>query len=99
MINNKEQEIWFENAWKIREEQIYPSLFGAIQPHIYTLTESMFAHIGCQQIDPRWLTNGVLIAQTPNHSWAYLSSGLSNPWGQQETVNKEKQMRSFILSM
>jgi len=92
MINNKEQEIWFENAWKIREEQIYPALFGTVQTQIYTLTESMFAHIGSRHIDPRWLTNGVLIAQSQNNSWIYLSSGLSNPWGQQDTHDQDKQI-------
>lgn len=74
---------WFENAWAVREEKIYRSLFGDIGSGIYPLDSELFTGQFRQtSIDPRWFTHGVF-ESTPNGtraSWLYVSSGLSNAW-------------------
>jgi hypothetical protein len=74
---------WFEAAWAQREEQLYPTLFGALGPGIYPLDGALFSErLGQTEIDPRWLTIGVF-ESPPNaqrDSWLYVTSGLSNAW-------------------
>jgi hypothetical protein len=74
---------WFENAWAIREENIYRSLFGDIGSRIYPLDAELFrGQFRQTSIDPRWLTYGAFESR-PNGtraSWLYVSSGLSNAW-------------------
>lgn len=46
---------WFENAWAVREEKIYRSLFGDIGSEIYPLDSELFTGQFRQtSIDPRW---------------------------------------------
>jgi hypothetical protein len=74
---------WFENAWAVREETIYRSLFGDIGSGIYPLDSELFrGQFRQTSVDPRWLTHGVFESK-PNGSrasWLYVSSGLSNAW-------------------
>ena len=74
---------WFEHTWAVREEELYPSLFGELGTGIYPLTADLFtATFPNDPVDPRWLHDGVFeCPPTPaRRSWLYVSSGLSNPW-------------------
>lgn len=75
---------WFERVWGFREEELYPRLFGVRNTEgIYVLTFDRFKkRFETDQVDPRWLTHGVLRYQpTPSSpSWKHATSGLSNPW-------------------
>jgi hypothetical protein len=67
----------------LREETVYPSLFGASSGDIFPLTQDLFLNrIQANDIDPRWLRLGVIEFQpTPERaSWLYVTSGYSNPW-------------------
>jgi hypothetical protein len=72
-----------EEVWRIREEEIYPKLFGPVSRGIFPLTPELFSRrFGQQDIDPRWLHLGVFeFAPTEQRqSWLYVTSGQSNPW-------------------
>jgi hypothetical protein len=72
-----------EEVWRIREEDIYPAMFGRQQRGIFTLDQEFFEHrLNQTDIDPRWLFYGVIeFAPTPTRpSWLYVTSGHSNPW-------------------
>lgn len=74
----------FEEVWRIREEDIYPALFGPLSRGIFPLTAQLFTErFNRASYDPRWLTYGVLefgpTAQRP--FWLYATSAYSNPWG------------------
>ena len=74
-----------ERVWKIREEEVYPALFGPVSRGIFPLTQQLFAErFGQNDIDPRRLFHGVFeFAPTSNRSsWLYVTSGYSNPWEQ-----------------
>ncbi|HMD54070.1 MAG TPA: suppressor of fused domain protein [Phycisphaerae bacterium] len=77
------QEEWFQRIWRLREEEIYPRLFGDVGREIHTIKPELFKSLGSQNVDPRWLTHGVLCSPPGpgRESWLYISSGLSNPWG------------------
>lgn len=75
----------FEEVWRIREEEVYPALFGSHVRGIFTLQMEMFTgQFGQSNIDPRWLHYGVFeFAPTETRrSWLYVTSGHSNPWEQ-----------------
>jgi hypothetical protein len=89
-MRENELEKWFEGIWATREERIYPAFFGDLGPGIYGIPESTFQSIGGGEPDPRYLTHGVF--ESPPHDqradWIYVSSGMSNPWGDTpETVD------------
>lgn len=72
-------------VWMLREEQIYPALFGPGRRGVFALEPAVFTERFRQaEVDPRWLSHGVFeFAPTPRRrSWVYLTSGLSNPWDQ-----------------
>lgn len=74
---------WFENAWEVREENIYPSLFGDTGSGIYTLDADLFmGQFRQTSVDPRRFTYGVFESRPSARraSWLYVSSGLSNAW-------------------
>jgi hypothetical protein len=74
-----------EEVWRIREEEVYPALFGPIGRGIFPLQMEMFIEqFGQSKVDPRWLHYGVFeFAPTESrHSWLYVTSGHSNPWEQ-----------------
>jgi len=82
-VGEEEWSTWFERAWVVREEEVYPRLFGAISPSICVLTPDMFLETFKQEnFDPRWLTYGVFECPPSGarRSWLYVSSGLSNAW-------------------
>lgn len=73
----------FEAIWEDREEHQYPRIFGSGRgDSILALTPAAFAPFGVTDCDPRWLHHGIFeFPPTPARpSWAYVSSGLSNPW-------------------
>jgi hypothetical protein len=77
------QNVDLEEIWRIREDEVYPALFGPHVRGIFTLPMEMFVEQFSQsQVDPRWLFHGVLeFAPTAaRHSWLYVTSGYSNPW-------------------
>jgi hypothetical protein len=72
-----------EEVWRIREEDIYPKLFGPVSRGIFPLTQELFSRrFGPVEVDPRWLFLGVFeFAPTADRpSWLYVTSGYSNPW-------------------
>lgn len=71
-----------EEVWRIREEDIYPELFGTKSRGIFTLDDGVFKQLGQDRLDPRWLSIGIWeFAPTEARScWMYATSGLSNPW-------------------
>jgi hypothetical protein len=82
-VSREEWADWFERAWAVREEEVYPRLFGSMGETICVLTPDMFTDTFKQEsFDPRWLTYGVFeCPPTPERrSWLYVSSGLSNAW-------------------
>ena len=75
-----------EEVWRIREDEVYPALFGQQVRGIFPLDEEVFQRQFKQsEIDPRWLTYGVFeYAPTETRpSWLYATSGHSNPWDQE----------------
>lgn len=77
-----EWEPWFQEAWKAREEQVFPRLFGPSTGGLYRLDARVFEGFGQAAPDPRWLSHGVLkFAPTPARpTWIYATSGLSAAW-------------------
>jgi hypothetical protein len=74
-----------EEVWRIREEDVYPRLFGPVSRGIFPLPHQMFAEqFGRSDVDPRWLFYGVIeFAPTAERPWwLYVTSGHSNPWEQ-----------------
>lgn len=71
-----------EEVWRIREEDRYPALFGPLSRGIFPLDQTVFGRFGNVDVDPRWLTYGVLeyAPHEGRESWVYVSSGFSNPW-------------------
>ena len=72
-----------EEVWRIREEEIYPNLFGQQSCGIFPLGLALFTdRFQQEKVDPRWLYYGVIeFSPTPSRaSWLYATSGHSNPW-------------------
>jgi len=75
-----------EDVWRIREEEIYPTIFGGESRGIFVLTAEIFTkRFGAKTYDPRWLTHGVFeFAPTQARPcWLYVTSAYSNPWEQE----------------
>lgn len=73
----------FEAIWEDREERKYRALFGnANGDSIWPLDAGAFQPFGARECDPRWFHHGVFeFEPSPQReTWAYVSSGLSNPW-------------------
>ena len=82
---------WFEGIWADREERLYPKFFGKTPLQIYNLPAEVFKEgYHMAEYDPAWLTN-IVIEYKPieeRKSWLYVTSGLSNPIGQEpENIN------------
>jgi Suppressor of fused protein (SUFU) len=78
-----EKRMDLEEVWRLREEEVYPTLFGPVGRGIFPLTQELFSNrFGQQNVDPRWLFLGVFeFPPTPDRiSWLYVTSGYSNPW-------------------
>lgn len=72
-----------EGVWAVREEEVYPNLFGPVSRGIFPLSQELFLErFGQSDVDPRWLFLGVIeFAPTSSRqSWLYVTSGYSNPW-------------------
>ena len=72
-----------EEVWRVREEQVYPDLFGPTGRGIFPLTQELFSQrFGQSDVDPRWLFLGVFEfpPTADRNSWLYVASGYSNPW-------------------
>lgn len=86
---------WFEAIWADREDRVYRDYFGELGPGIYTLRPEHFAQLGAKNVDPRWLHHGVFECPPQGGGgkrdhWLYVSSGMSNPWGDSpETAKPE----------
>ena len=67
---------------KLRDEDIYPSLFGKMGRGTFPLREEVFAPFGVMEVDPRWLRVGVTEFQPSDDraSWVYVTTGYSDPW-------------------
>lgn len=90
-MNDEEWGKWFEGIWADREEIVYPKYFGKTPSQIYNLPEEVFKEgYHMTECDPAWLTN-IVIEYKPTEdrkSWLYVTSGLSNPIGQEpENIN------------
>ncbi len=89
-----------EEVWRIREEDLYPSMFGPISRGIFPLDHSLFANRFRQEkIDPRWLTMGVFefAPYKERNHWLYVTSGYSNPWEDDpETYDPESESGSGV---
>jgi hypothetical protein len=74
-----------ESVWRMREDEVFPALFGNQVRGIFPLDAAIFTQrCGQADIDPRWLHYGVFeFAPTASRrSWLYVTSGHSNPWEQ-----------------
>ena len=82
-MNEQDWQKWFEDIWADREDRIYRAFFGDLGPGIYPIPVDTFKSLGRPDPDPRYLTHGVFeCPPTPTRSdWLYVSSGMSNPWG------------------
>ncbi|MGE0740032.1 MAG: suppressor of fused domain protein [Hyphomonadaceae bacterium] len=81
-----------EEVWRIREEERYPALFGAVCHGIFPLTRELFeGQFKQSDIDPKWLHYGVFeFEPTPSRpSWLYVTSGHSNPWHEAPSEYRE----------
>lgn len=77
---------FLEECWEEREEISYKEIFGDTGPGIFPLSNDIFDRMNAKSIDPRWLTHGVFkCPPTGNrNTWAYVTSGMSNPWETEE---------------
>jgi len=71
-----------EAIWEMREENIYPRLFGHKSRGIFPLEHETFHRFGVVQIDPIWLHHGIIEFNPTEDrpSWLYVTSGHSNPY-------------------
>jgi hypothetical protein len=81
-------ETFLERVWAYREEHIYPKLFGELGAGIFTLGVDTFENVFDRSPDPRWLFTGVFECPpcSKHADWIYVSSGLSNPWEEDEAA-------------
>ncbi len=82
-MSGSDWQTWFEEVWKVREEIVYPQLFGSEGRGIFTLSPEIFLETFEQEsFDPRWLFYGVFEfpPSRSRESWLYVTSGMSNAW-------------------
>ncbi|MDO8826196.1 suppressor of fused domain protein [Methylophaga sp.] len=77
---------FLEESWEEREEKSYKEIFGDTGPGIFPLSNEIFDRMNAKSIDPRWLTHGVFKCPPAGNrnTWAYVTSGMSNPWEAEE---------------
>lgn len=77
---------FLEESWEEREEKLYKEIFGDTGPGMFPLSNEIFDQMNAKGIDPRWLTHGVFKCPPTEHrkTWAYVTSGMSNPWESEE---------------
>ncbi|GAB3114998.1 suppressor of fused domain protein [Aestuariicella hydrocarbonica] len=71
-----------DESWYEREERAYQHLFGETGPGIFPLSTNIFDKLDVDAINPRWLAHGVFKCKPTEQrkTWAYVTSGMSNPW-------------------
>ncbi|MCO1336783.1 suppressor of fused domain protein [Microbulbifer sp. OS29] len=77
---------FLEESWEEREEKLYKKIFVDTGPGIFPIPNEIFDRMNAKGIDPRWLTHGVFKCPPTNNrsTWAYVTSGMSNPWETEE---------------
>lgn len=77
---------FLEDSWEEREEKVYKKIFGDVGAGIYPLSNEIFDRMKANGVDPRWLTHGVFKSppSATRKTWAYVTSGMSNPWESEE---------------
>lgn len=83
---------WFQEVWAQREDGVYRELFGTVGPHVHTIPPQLFQQLGHAKPDPRWLVHGVFEVAPSDKlpCWTYVSTALSNPWGQDPATIAEE---------
>lgn len=82
-----EENEWFEETWRHRDEVLYPEhVGGSTDGSISTVPYVAFEQLGVVQVDPRWLHCGALTFPPTSKRAAFtlLTSGLSNAWDDDE---------------
>ena len=90
---------FLEESWEEREEISYKEIFGDTGSGIFSLSNEVFDRMNAKGIDPRWLTHGVF-KSPPNGSrstWAYVTSGMSNPWDAEESEEYSGMGIEFLI--
>lgn len=77
---------FLEDSWEEREEKSYREIFGDTGPGIFPLSKEIFDRMNAKAIDPRWFHHGVFKCPPSDNrsTWAYVTSGMSNPWETEE---------------
>src|SRR5690606_15447170 len=87
--NEAEWAAWYQQAWDVRDDQLYRELFPTMTGEIVTLgdTDALEAWLSSDlaqvsEIDPAWKSFGVRVAPPDENRpvWTYVTSGLSNPF-------------------
>lgn len=82
-----------------QRQKIYNNLFGEHDGGIYALTTDIIKKCGHKNIDPLWLSWGVF-KYPPNNkrqTWLYVSSGMSNPDGKNNSEEYSGMGSEFIF--
>lgn len=76
---------WFESVWSLREDRVYPQLFGDLGAGVHVAGPAVFERFRGTP-HPGWQNNGVFSCPPgpQRDSWLYVTSGLSNPWNLQQ---------------
>jgi hypothetical protein len=81
-------EDWLQEIWRVREEEIYPQIFGPLPDKVLPLPiEAILGILGERPVDPRWLRYAVIEIE-PNKNrpdWVYVTDALSTPWNIKES--------------
>src|SRR5690606_9840514 len=87
--NEAEWAAWYQQAWDVRDDQLYRERFPTMTGEIGTLggSDALEAWLSSDlaqvsEIDPAWKSSGVRVAP-PDETrpvWTYVTSGLSNPF-------------------
>lgn len=88
-----------EESWAEREEVSYKRIFGDTGEGIYPIPNDVFERLNTKGIDPRWLTHGVFKCPPSSNrrTWAYVTSGMSNPWETEEIDDYSGLGIEFVL--
>ena len=89
-----------ERVWEHRETVLYPKLFGeSPTTTIAVLTPEVFTEVFRQEeIDPLWLHHGV-VWQRSGDVWTAVTSGMSNPWWDEQAEPEEPSGLGIELAM
>lgn len=89
----EEWQKWFQDVWSQREDGVYREIFGTVGPHVHTIPPELFQRLGHTKPDPRWLVHGVFEVEPTEKLpyWSYITTALSNPWGQDPAEIKESE--------